>query len=185
MSCTGLIRPGPRLLRPSLFLPFFLQHLDANMGTIKRSSRLRGGRPASSRADARTRKQATAGGPSVTAAEIAAVAEARRVELHIRNNAELRANSKMVRSVIHSNRPKNTAASYDPKQREFRAFCRRKQYQDGDTVTEDKLLLFLVEEVSDRPLRGKSRKAAAEVSPNKTRFAWKSVRSYVSAITDL
>ncbi len=47
--------------------------------------------------------------------------------------------------------------AYQPKQAEFQQFCRRKRYQDGDTVTEDKLLLFLVEEVSKRPLRPQPR----------------------------
>jgi hypothetical protein len=49
------------------------------------------------------------------------------------------------------------------RQKEFRDFCQQKQYHDGDTVTEDKLLLFLVEEVADRPFRTKSRKAAEDI----------------------
>ena len=65
--------------------------------------------------------------------------------------------------MIQDARPKNTTAAYEPKQKEFRDFCKQKQYHDGDTVTEDKLLLFLVEEVADRPLRAKSRKAAEDI----------------------
>ena len=56
-------------------------------------------------------------------------------------------------------RPKNTIKEYQPKQVEFRQFCERKQYLDRDTVTEDKLLLFLQECVVNRPLRTKSRTA--------------------------
>ena len=87
--------------------------------------------------------------------------------------------------MIRSARPKNTALAYEPKQEEFRRFCQRKQYQDGETVTEDKLLLFLVEEVVHRLLRLRSRKAAKDTSLIETRLAWRSVRSYITAITDL
>ncbi|KAL2137536.1 hypothetical protein VTI28DRAFT_9169 [Corynascus sepedonium] len=101
------------------------------------------------------------------------------------NNAELRANAQNILSMIHEHRPKNTSMAYEPKQREFQDFCRRKQYEDGDTVTEDKLLLFLVEDVANRPLKTKSPKVDNEVLQEKTRLAWRSVRSYITAITDL
>jgi hypothetical protein len=52
-------------------------------------------------------------------------------------------------------------------------------------VTEEKLLLFLVEDVTARPLRAKSRKADDDVPSGETRLAWRSVRSYVTAVTDL
>ncbi|KAL2193260.1 hypothetical protein P885DRAFT_81341, partial [Corynascus similis CBS 632.67] len=78
-----------------------------------------------------------------------------RVERYAANNAELRANARNILTMIHECRPKNTVSSYEPKQEEFREFCRRKQYSDGDAVTEDKLLLFLVEEVANRPLKTK------------------------------
>ena len=76
-----------------------------------------------------------------------------RLELNAANNAELRANAQNILSIIHDARPKTTSDAYEPKQEEFREFCTRKRYQDGDTVTEDKLLLFLVEDVANRPLR--------------------------------
>lgn len=101
------------------------------------------------------------------------------------NNAELRANAQTVVEYIRSTWPKNTELAYGPKQEEFQQFCQLKQYRDGDTVTEDKLLLFLVDEVTSRPLRARSRKAAAEVPLSETRLSWRSVRSYVTAITDL
>ncbi|RYP04774.1 hypothetical protein DL764_004243 [Monosporascus ibericus] len=108
-----------------------------------------------------------------------------RLALNARNNAELRANAQKILSMIQDARPRNTLAAYEPKQQEFRSFCERKQYQDADTVTEDKLLLFLVEEVADRPLRAKSRKAGDDIPQEATRLAWRSVRSYTTAITDL
>ena len=62
------------------------------------------------------------------------------VERNAVNNAELRANAQNVLSMIHEYRPKNTSLAYEPKQAEFQDFCRRKQYHDGDTVTEEKLV---------------------------------------------
>jgi len=106
-------------------------------------------------------------------------------ERAIVNNAELRANAQNILTMLKAARPKNTSSAYEPKQEEFRQFCRRKQYQDGETVTEDKLLLFLVEEVVDRPLRSRSRKADRAVPLSQTRLSWRSVRTYVTAITDL
>ena len=110
---------------------------------------------------------------------------AARPERVIVNNAELRANAQNILTMIKAARPKNTSSVYEPKQEEFQRFCRRKQYQDGETVTEDKLLLFLVEEVVNRPLRSRSRKADGDVPLSETRLAWRSVRTYVTAITDL
>lgn len=108
-----------------------------------------------------------------------------RVERDIVNNAELRANAQQILAVIREERPVNTNQSYDPKQEELKAFCARKQYQDGNTVTEGKLLLFLVEEVANRPLRVKSRKVPDDVPQEDTRLSWRSVRTYVTAVTDL
>ncbi|KAL2144208.1 hypothetical protein VTI28DRAFT_9499 [Corynascus sepedonium] len=76
--------------------------------------------------------------------------------------------------MIHEYRPKNTASSYEPKQEEFREFCRRKEYSDGDAVIEDKLLLFLVEEVANRPLKTKSPKVNDGILQENTRLAWRS-----------
>ncbi|KAM7192130.1 hypothetical protein V8F33_008555 [Rhypophila sp. PSN 637] len=118
-------------------------------------------------------------GQKVPVAEIAAPARA------IINNAELRTNAQNILTMIKAARPKNTVSAYEPKQEEFQRFCWRKQYQDADTVTEEKLLLFLVEDVVNRPLRSKSRKADGDVPLSETRLAWRSVRTYVTAITDL
>jgi len=50
---------------------------------------------------------------------------------------------------------------------------------------EDKLLLFLVEEVADWLLWAKSCKAASDTPCTALRLAWRSVRSYITTITDL
>ena len=125
------------------------------------------------------------GAPGAAPSVGALLAGPSRVRLNAQNNTELRVNAQNILAMIQDARPKNTLASYEPKQEEFKAFCARKQYQDGDTVTEDKLLLFLVEEVADRPLRAKSRKAAQDAPHEAVRLAWRSVRTYTTAITDL
>ena len=56
-------------------------------------------------------------------------------------------------------RAKNTAKNYKPKQKEFSDQALNYGYADGDTVTEAKLLSFLQENVINRPLRKKGRKA--------------------------
>ncbi|KAJ6436387.1 short-chain dehydrogenase [Purpureocillium lavendulum] len=78
---------------------------------------------------------------------------AQRMRQSAMNEAELRANAQTILSTIHQSRPKTTTSAYGPKQEEFDQFCQRKQYSDGATVTEEKLLLFLVDEVAGRPLR--------------------------------
>ncbi|KAH8878712.1 hypothetical protein GQ53DRAFT_585513, partial [Thozetella sp. PMI_491] len=82
-------------------------------------------------------------------------------------------------------RPQNTTRAYVPKQEEFRAWCWEKQYADGETVTEDKMLLFLVEAVAPRPLRRPSKRTAPEVEDCEARLVWSSVRGYITAIKDL
>ena len=52
-------------------------------------------------------------------------------------------------------------------------------------MTEDKLLLFLVEDVTAQPLQAKSHKVSDGVPYSETWLAWRSVRAYISAVTDL
>ena len=91
------------------------------------------------------------------------------------NNAELRVNAQSIFSLIREARPKNTISAYEPKQEEFRRFCWQKEYLDGDTVTEEKLLFFLVEDVVNRPLRSHSQRANSDAPLAETRLAWQSV----------
>ncbi|OCK76549.1 hypothetical protein K432DRAFT_408087 [Lepidopterella palustris CBS 459.81] len=93
-----------------------------------------------------------------------------RLEINAANNAELRANAQDVLAFTRAARPKNTTLAYDLKQREFKAFYKRKQYHDADTITQNKLLLFLIKDVANRPLKAKSRKAADKVLPYNTRL---------------
>jgi hypothetical protein len=101
------------------------------------------------------------------------------------NNADLVENMHAIHGVIHAERPVATHRAYAPKQAEFQAFCRARTFRDGDTVTEQKLLLFLTQDVVERPLRGWSRKVAPGTPAEDTRLQWKSVRGYITAVTDL
>ncbi|KAJ5561310.1 centromere DNA-binding protein complex CBF3 subunit [Penicillium sp. DV-2018c] len=91
------------------------------------------------------------------------------------NEAELRANRQSLLRNIRASRPKNTKLTYDPKQKKFtevpllEEFCARKQYSDGDTVTEAKLLLFL-REVSERPLKRPTYRAGSDVPLSQTKL---------------
>jgi hypothetical protein len=107
----------------------------------------------------------------------------RQAQRNIINNAELRTNARKIHGIVRSARAPNTIMAYGPKQEEFRQFCRNKLYEDGDTVTEDKLLLWLAEDVTERPLRNHSRLSASNTAT--VRLSWRSVRLYVSAVTDL
>lgn len=47
------------------------------------------------------------------------------------------------------------------------------------------MLLFLVEEVANRPLKTKSRKVGDDIPQHATRLSWRTVRTYITALTDL
>ncbi|KAF2472835.1 uncharacterized protein BDR25DRAFT_353146 [Lindgomyces ingoldianus] len=51
-------------------------------------------------------------------------------EREITNNAEPRTNSQKVLTHASKRRPENSSIAYKPKQDEFRAFCKQKQYHD-------------------------------------------------------
>lgn len=59
--------------------------------------------------------------------------------------------------------------------KEFQEFCRVKGFNDEDAVSEQKILLFLVERVEGRERRGKSKKIISA----------QTVSQYVSALVDL
>ena len=101
------------------------------------------------------------------------------------NDAELDNNMRLVNERIVQSRPKNTQLVYLPKQKEFGDFCREQQFRDGETVTEKKLLLFLNKKVIGRPLKRRSQKAAPGVDLANTHINSRTVKTYVTAITDL
>ncbi|CCE31025.1 uncharacterized protein CPUR_04876 [Claviceps purpurea 20.1] len=61
-------------------------------------------------------------------------------------------------NLTQTNRPKNTSRNYDPIAKEWREWCSRHHYEDGDLVHERKLVRFMTEEVINRPLRKPKKK---------------------------
>ena len=122
---------------------------------------------------------------ALTRQRSAAAALSRNRNRNVTNKAELEANLHHIHTTIHAERPMTTKRAYLPKQAEFRTFYEARGFQDGETVTESKLLLFLEKEVVYRPLRGPSRKLAPGIPADEARLHWQSVRAYITAITDL
>ncbi|KAL1989509.1 hypothetical protein VTN49DRAFT_6706 [Thermomyces lanuginosus] len=87
-----------------------------------------------------------------------------------------------------TSRPRNTTKQYEPKQVEFRDFCREKGYSDGDIVTEEKLDAFLTERVMGRAAR-KSRHYQERTDENGEpvvqTLGLASIKAYKSAIVSL
>lgn len=124
-------------------------------------------------------------GNAVTNAVVIPVPTRQHTGHNIINNADLEANLHRIHNTIHAERPMTTKRAYGPKQAEFQTFCQGRAFQDGETVTESKLLLFLEEEVVHRPLRGPSRKTVPNIPAGESRLHWRSVRAYITAVTDL
>src|SRR5438034_4181752 len=87
-------------------------------------------------------------------------------EINIVNNAELHVNSQSILIIIHKFCLKNIIEAYKSKQKKFKLFCEKKQYQNNDTITENKLLLFLVKKIVNQSLRMKSCKTDNNVLQN-------------------
>ena len=68
-------------------------------------------------------------------------------EINIVNNAELCVNLQSILIIIHESCLKNTIEAYKSKQKKFKLFCKKKQYQNDDIVTENKLLFFLIKKI--------------------------------------
>jgi hypothetical protein len=99
-------------------------------------------------------------------------------EIDAANTMELRANVQTILSIIYDTWPKNTSDTYQPKQDKFKAFGIQKQYRDNDTITKDKLLLFLVEDVANRLLRIKGHKADSKTLQGTTQLTCVTVARY-------
>ena len=78
--------------------------------------------------------------------------------------------SHSLQSEFEAQRPKNTTRSYEPKQKEWEDWCARLEGNtDGARVTEDKLCLFLEQEVVNR----ESRAAGYQKRKSKRKEMWK------------
>src|SRR5437016_10872299 len=75
-----------------------------------------------------------------------------------------------LREIHKAQRPKNTARTYEPKQKEWEDWCARLEGNtDGTRVTEDKLCLFLEQEVINR----ESRASGYQARKAKRKETWK------------
>jgi hypothetical protein len=72
-------------------------------------------------------------------------------------------------------RPKGTQKVYNSKVREFREWCARQAFEDGDTVTPSKLHAFLKNEVVNRKSKVNSQRTITKSTVN----------LYVAAVVDL
>jgi hypothetical protein len=81
-------------------------------------------------------------------------------------------------------RPPNTRDAYGPRQKEWREWCLRKRFADGEIVTEAKMLAFLDQEVVGRVVRTQPKKdAPPEEQARQVGLATFSL--YSAAIVDL
>ena len=64
-------------------------------------------------------------------------------EINARNQVELHATTLKYIAMKKDSRPVNTRDAYGPRQKEWREWCLRKRFADGELVTEGKLVAFL------------------------------------------
>ena len=84
--------------------------------------------------------------------------------------SEFEAQTARLQDIHKAQRPKNTTRSYEPKQKEWENWCARlKGNTDGARVTEDKLCLFLEQQVVNR----ESRAAGYQNRKAKRKEMWK------------
>lgn len=81
-------------------------------------------------------------------------------EVNARNQVELHATTLKYIAMKRDSRPANTQDAYGPRQKEWREWCLRKQFADGEVVHESKMVSFLDQEVIGRQMRTQPRRDA-------------------------
>ena len=79
-------------------------------------------------------------------------------EINARNQVELHETTLKYIAMKRDSRPLNTQDAYGPRQKEWREWCLRKRFADGELVTEGKMVAFLDQEVVGRVVRTQPRK---------------------------
>src|SRR5438270_2765696 len=83
---------------------------------------------------------------------------------------QFEAQTARLREIHQAQRPKNTARAYEPKQKEWEDWCARLEgNMDSTRVTEDKLCLFLGQQVINR----ESRASGYQTRKAKRKETWK------------
>ncbi|EDN11037.1 predicted protein [Histoplasma mississippiense (nom. inval.)] len=118
------------------------------------------------------------------------LADCTEVERQLQISKDLFSYGEKALALALQNRPKNTNKQYLPKQREGRDFCKETGFEDGEMVTERKLVWFLEEKVLCRPLQGsvyKSKRARTDRDGNTVlqTVGKSTVKLYVAAVVDL
>ncbi|EDN10718.1 predicted protein [Histoplasma mississippiense (nom. inval.)] len=118
------------------------------------------------------------------------LADCTEVERQLQISKDLFSYREKALALALQNRSKNTNKQYLPKQREWRDFCKETGFEDGEMVTERKLVWFLEEKVLCRPLQGsvyKSKRARTDRDGNTVlqTVGKSTVKLYVAAVVDL
>jgi hypothetical protein len=74
-------------------------------------------------------------------------AEIEQMQIDAQNEADIAAAKYRARKTRREHRPKSYKNSYISKQQLWNGWCARRQFKDGNTVTDGKLLLYLEQEV--------------------------------------
>ena len=76
-----------------------------------------------------------------------------RIQINLDNDTANFGAQQAALALAQTHRPKNTTKAYTRAEKEWRAWCLKRSFDDGDLVYEAKLVRFLTEEVVDRPLK--------------------------------
>ena len=80
--------------------------------------------------------------------------------------------------MLQSNRAANTKKAYNPKKKLWAAWCQRRKFADDETVTEEKLCLWLQKEVLINGNQGQGDQKGAMLSPQR-------VEGYIKPVIEL
>ena len=104
-------------------------------------------------------------------------------EINARNQVELHATTLKYLAMKRDSRPPNTQDAYGPRQKEWREWCSRKRFADGELVTEGKMIAFLDQQVVGRQVRSRPPRGAPAAAPRLVGLATFSL--YSAALVDL
>ena len=84
--------------------------------------------------------------------------------INLRNARDLAAAKRSAELLIRSNRAKSTKKSYDQKIERWKQWCMKRDFEDHDVVTENKLFLYLNSEVIPNGVQTKGKRKGAALS---------------------
>jgi len=83
---------------------------------------------------------------------------------NLRNARDLAAAKHSAEELIRANRAASTRKSYDQKIKRWKAWCAERHFEDHDTVTENKLFLYLNSEVVPKGVQTRGQRKGAALS---------------------